>query len=323
MQRRRFLGGVLTLAVAAKARAEQAVSIVVPDLPGGEAGTTMRVLQPFLEQALDCPVVLDFRPGAGGIVGLMAGAQAAPDGSTLTLLSPAVTLAPWLSRRMDCTPADFAPLGQVSFTPAVLAVRANAPYAALADLLAMRAHRQALAAPAPSDWDAPQMAQALFLVRAGLSVQAVTGLMSEADRVAALLAGDVDLVFAPLGRALDPAVAARLRILAVSAPARVPQVPDVPSLRERGLDVAVGAWQTLALPAGAPREAVERLGATLKTVMDSTQLRAELTRAGLAPAWLAPDEAQHAVLTEYRAAGQLFAALGLSVQKEVLGLQTG
>ena len=120
MRRRDLLAAFISASVVARARrarAEQALTVIVPDLPGGAAGTEMRILQPYLEQTLAQPVILDFRPGAGGIVGLMAGAQAATDGTALTLLTPAVTLAPWLSRRMDCTPADFAPPGRISFTP--------------------------------------------------------------------------------------------------------------------------------------------------------------------------------------------------------------
>ncbi|MBV9118974.1 MAG: hypothetical protein JOY63_16570, partial [Acetobacteraceae bacterium] len=78
------------MARARRARAEQALTVIVPDLPGGAAGTEMRILQPYLEQTLAQLVILDFRPGAGGIVGLMAGAQAATDGTALTLLTPAV-----------------------------------------------------------------------------------------------------------------------------------------------------------------------------------------------------------------------------------------
>jgi len=119
MRRRSFITGLASITVAAAARgarAEAGLTVMVPAEPGGESGTLGRVLQPYLERALSRPVILDFRPGAGGIVGLTAGAQAAPDGATLTLLTPAVTLAPWLNQRMDCSPADFAPVGQVSFT---------------------------------------------------------------------------------------------------------------------------------------------------------------------------------------------------------------
>ncbi len=326
MRRRHLLGGLLTTGLAMSAgaaRAERSVSIVVPSLPNGEAGATVRILQPYLEQALACPVVLDFRPGAGGIVGLTAGAQAAPDGATLTLLTPAVTLAPWISRRMDCSPVDFAPVGQVSFTPAVLVVRSDAPYAAFSDLLARRAGADALAVPAVSDWDPPEVAQGLLLARAGLIVRQVAGLTSEAERLGAVLAGDVDLAFTSLDRALDPGIASRVRILAVSAPARVARIPNVPSLRELGFEIAVGAWRTLALPAQAPSAAVAHLGAVLKTVMESRPLRTELTNAGLAPGWLGPADARHALLTEYRDAGALFEALGVAVRKETLGLRTG
>ncbi len=326
MRRRDLLSAFMSASVALRARgarAERELTIVVPDLPGGAAGATMRILQPYLEQSLARPVVLDFRPGAGGIVGLTAGAQATADGTTLTLLTPAVTLAPWLSRRMDCTPADFAPVGRISFSPAVLAVRADAPYAGVADLLARRAEHEELAVPAPSDWDPPQVGQALFVARAGLSVHSVAGLTTPAERMAALLAGDVDLAFAPLGQVLDQGVAARLRVLGVSGPVRVPQMPAVPSLRETGFDIAVGAWRTLALPAGSPRQAIEQLSSALRTIMESPRLRAELTNAGLTPAWLGPTETTRALLDEYREAGTLFTALGLSVRAQVLGLGSG
>lgn len=322
MRRRHLLGAVLStpLVIAARTvQAERAITIVIPDLPGGTTGATVRVLHPYLERALFSPIVLDFRPGAGGIVGLTAGARAAPDGGTLTLLTPAVTLAPWISRRMDCSPADFTPIGQVSFTPTVLVVRAGSPYAALPDLLQSAGRPGGLAAPAADGWDPAQVAQGLFLARTALSVRGVAGLVSEAERVGALLAGDVDFAFVPLGRALDPG----LRALAVSATARARRMQAVPTLRESGIDVAIGAWRTLALPSGAPRSAVARFGGALRSVMESTALRAELADAGLAPAWLGPAAARRAVLTEYRDAGALFATLGIAVRKQSMGPRTG
>ncbi|MBV8612395.1 MAG: hypothetical protein JOY66_01320 [Acetobacteraceae bacterium] len=305
------------------ARAERELTVIVPDLPGSAAGAAMRILQPYLEQSLARPVVLDFRPGAGGIVGLMAGARAAADGATLTLLTPAVTLAPWLSRRMDCTPTDFAPLGRVSFAPVALAVRADAPYAAVPDLLAGRTAQGEWAVPGPSDWDPSEVGQALFAASAGLRVRAVGGLNTPAARAEALLAGDVDLAFLPLAQVLDPGSATRLRVLGVTGPARVPQLPTVPSLREAGFDIAVGAWRTLAVPVESPPSAVEELGGTLKAIMEDKRVRAELADARLAPAWLGPVETGRAMDAEYREAGALFTALGLSVRKEVLGLGRG
>ncbi|HEY5300142.1 MAG TPA: hypothetical protein VIJ55_05665 [Acetobacteraceae bacterium] len=83
MRRRSFITGLASITVAAAARgarAEAGLTVMVPAEPSGESGTAARILQPYLERALSRPVILDFRPGAGGIVGLTAGAQAAPTG---------------------------------------------------------------------------------------------------------------------------------------------------------------------------------------------------------------------------------------------------
>lgn len=325
MRRRDFVTGLASVAALTSARgapAEAALTIVVPDLPSGESGTAARVLQPYLERALSRPVILDFRPGAGGIVGLTGGAQAAPDGTTLTLLTPAVTLAPWLNRRMDCSPADFAPVGQISFTPSVLVVRSAGTDNTLPDLLARGAKAGALAVAAWSDWSPPEVAQALLLARAAITAHERTGLTTEADRLAALQARDIDLAFVSLDAALDPTIAPWARALAVSAPARVARMPAVPSLRELGFDITIGAWRALALPAAAPSALVSRYGATLRTVMANPSLGDELREVGLSPGWLGPAETRHALLDEYHAAGALFATLGLTVRKEMLGLRT-
>lgn len=325
MRRRSFVSGLIGSAITSRiARAEPPLSIVIPDFPGGASGTAARILQPYLEAAFARSVTLDFRPGAGGIVGLTGGAQAAPDGTNLTLLTPAVTLAPWLNRRMDCSPEDFAPVGQVSSMPSVLLVRAEGSDTTLSGLLARGAHPSALAVPgSASDWGPSEVAQALLLLRAGLTVRTVGGLSREADRLAALEEDEVDFAFVSLDAALDPSIASWTRPLAVSSAARVARLKDVPSLREQGFDITVGAWRALALPAAAPRDMVDRYGTILKTVMADPALDEELRDAGLLPDWLGPAQTRQVLDGEYHAAGALFAALGLTVRKQVLGQRTG
>lgn len=325
MRRRSFVSGLIGSAITSRiARAEPALSIVIPDFPGGASGTAARVLQPYLETAFARPVTLDFRPGAGGIVGLAGGAQAAPDGTNLTLLTPAVTLAPWLNRRMDCAPGDFAPVGQVSSTPSVLLVRTESSDTTLSGLLARGAHSSALAVPgSASDWGPSEVAQALLLLRAGLTVRTVGGLSREADRLAALEEDEVDFAFVSLDATLDASVASWTRPLAVTSATRVTRLRDVPSLHEQGFDIVIGAWRALALPAAAPRDMVDHYGAILKTVMANPALGAELHDAGLLADWLGPAQTRQVLEDEYRTAGALFAALGLTVRKEVLGQRTG
>ncbi len=93
-------------------------------------------------------------------------------------------------------------------------------------------------------------------------------------------------------------------------------------MRESGIDVAVGGWRTLAVPAATQPAELDRLTAALRTVTQEPEARAALTAAGILPSWLAPTEAWRAIQAEFAAAGALFAQLGLSVRKEMLGLRT-
>ena len=100
-------------------------------------------------------------------------------------------------------------------------------------------------------------------------------------------------------------------------------MPTVPSLREQGFDITIGAWRALALPAATPPALVDRLAAILRAVMASPPLRTELKSAGLSPGWLGPAETTRVLRAEYHAAGALFAGLGLTVRKEMLGMRGG
>ena len=289
------------------------VSILVPAFPDAPAGLAARLLQPRLELALDRPVIVDFRPGAGGITGLGDGARAPADGATLTLLTPAIVAAPWLSQRMDWTPRDFAPIGRISFTPEVLVVAAGSPYRTLAGLMAaLRAHPGALPAPFDDTWSSAEIAEVMFLDRAGLAARPVAG-----SHIAAGLA-DGTLAFAvrPMPWTLGGIAAGRLRALAVSAPADgdarrdAPPLPGVPRFRELGLEVTIGSWLVLAAPAGTPAAVLAPLRAALREAMAAEGLRARLAAGGIAPAWQDGPAAEAAMVAEYRALGRLFTAIG-------------
>jgi tripartite-type tricarboxylate transporter receptor subunit TctC len=316
MRRRLLLGALASAFVAGprRGRAEAELRVIVPELLTADSGTAMRILQPFLEPALGHPLTIDFRPGAGGILGLTLGAHAAPDGMTLTVLTPAVTLAPWLSRRMDCSPTDFTLLGQISFAPAVLVVRADAPWKTLSDLLGSRG--QSLAVPAPWDWQPAQMAQAMFLSRTGLAHRALTTPRSDAERLEAVLSREADLAFVGLEHARKALVSKELKPLAISGPARLTGFPDVPTLRESGIEVSIGAWRILAAPASSPDALLAPLASAFGYVIARPEVRDALAAAGLMPAWQSGSEAAPRIAAEYREAGQLFSALGLNVRGE-------
>ncbi len=323
MRRRQMIGlagavaGMAALGRAARA-GTSGVALIVPDFPSAPAGIAARLLQPALSAALGCRVIVDFRPGAGGIVGLMAGARASDDASVLTVLTQAIVAAPWLAARMDAEPGDFTPIGRISFTPEVLLVGAARPWHRLADLIAaLRADPGHIRTSFDGAWTSAEIAEVMLLDRAGVAARPVPG-----PGVAAALR-DLRLGFAlrPLPAALAALAGGGLRALAVSAPARVAALPDVPTLREQGIDVALGSWLALAAPRGTAAWRLAPAQAALRRVLAEEGVRAALNAAGLPPAWLGPTATARAIGREYRALGALFTAAGVNVRQTAVAVR--
>jgi tripartite-type tricarboxylate transporter receptor subunit TctC len=313
--RRQLLGGLAAGLLARPASAAERVRLIVPAFPSEPAGRAAVVLQPALAAELGVPVLLDFRPVAGGIVGLMEAAHAPRDGSVLTMLSPVIAAAPWLAERMDSVPSDFSPIGRISFTPEVLVVAAAARWHRLDQLLAaLRADPGRIRTAFDGVWDSAEVAEVLMLDRANLAARPVAGL--RAGR--ALASGTVAFAMRPLPWALARIRRGALRALAVSAPARVAALPGVPTLREAGIDVTLGSWLALAGPAGAElgpaREA-------LAAVMADPAVTAALEAAGVPAAYLGAAATRRAIAAEYRLLGALFRAAGVNVRGAAMAVR--
>ena len=315
--RRQLLGGLAAGLLARPACAAERVRLIVPAFPSEPAGRAAGVLQPALAAELGVSVLLDFRPVAGGIVGLMEAAHAPRDGSVLTMLSPVIAAAPWLAERMDSEPADFAPIGRISFTPEVLVVAAASRWRRLDQLLAaLRADPGRIRTAFDGVWDSAEVAEVLMLDRAGLAARPVAG-----TRVGrALASGAVDFAMRPLPWALARIRRGALRALAVSAPARVAALPGVPTLREAGIDVTLGSWLALAGPAGAGA-ALGPAREALAAVMADPAVTAALGAAGVPAAYLSAAATRRAIAAEYRLLGRLFRSAGVSVRGAAMAVR--
>ena len=290
-----------------------ALSLIVPFAPGTSVGINARLLQPHLEQALGQHVALDFVAGAGGLMGHLAGASAAADGYTLTMISASLTTQPWISRASAARPDGFAFIGQVTSFPSILMVRADSPYRTLGDLVAaLHAAPESLRTGQLVGWWPPALAQAQFLLRAAIQPKVVTSYYSGSDLVVALALGQLDFAVVGLADVRPSLNSGTLRALAVSA--HTPTLPATPSFREQGWDVTQGWWRGLAAPADTPDDVVGRLGAALREALDSSALQADFSHNGLTVDPLDGPEFRQFVLDEYRTLGALFTALGLNVQ---------
>jgi tripartite-type tricarboxylate transporter receptor subunit TctC len=300
-------------AAARAAFPSHALTLIVPFAPGTSVGINARLLQPHLERALGQTIQLEFDQGAGGLAGHLAGAEAAADGYTLTMISASLTTQPWISRVSVARPDDFAFIGQVTSFPSVLLVRSESPLQTLAELVAaLRASPESLTTGQLVGWWPPALAQAALLMRAGIKPRVVSSYYSGADLVVALAQAQLDFVVVGLADVRPSLNGGTLRALAVSGHTRT--LPATPSFREQGWDVTQAWWRGLAAPKDTPAEVVGRLSAALREALDSRALRADFSHNGLSVDPLDGPEFRQFVQDEYSTLGALFTSLGLNVR---------
>ena len=277
-----LLLGLLLAMPAARAQEfpSRPISIVVPFPPGGLADTMARLVGEGLREQLGQPVVIDNRPGAGGIVGARTVAAAPADGHSLLLGNTNLAVNPSLYRSLPYeTTTAFAPIIQAVAVPNFILVHADVPARNLAEFIAA-----ARAAPGRFNYASagngtfPHLAMVLFTLAAGVELTHVP-FAGAAPALQALLAKQVEVLSNDPPTTLGHLRGGAGRALGITSAARLPQAPEVPTLAEQGLTgfEAVG-WQGFLAPGGTPAPVIARLQAAIATV-----LRAPATRARLEP----------------------------------------
>lgn len=279
------LAGCWPLGASAQAFPSRPLRIVVPNAAGGAADITARTVGQKLGEALGQSVVIDNKPGAGGVVAGEWVARADADGHTLLLVSSGTAVSAALFRSLPFdTLRDFAPVSRLARFDLVIAVSANSRFKTLAALLA-----RARAQPGRLNFGTPQvgttqnLAAELFKARAGIDVQVVP-FNGTPPAIHAVRAGEVDAQIDILGPLLAQINSGALRPLAVLGDRRAPQLPDVPAARESGAGLAdfnVASWNGLAAPARTPAAVIERLNRALQGVLAQADVQKRLLDLGL------------------------------------------
>ena len=231
------------------------VRLIVPFATGGPSDIVARLMAPRMAAVLGQPVVVEARPGAGGVTGLDAVAKAAPDGHTIGLGSAGgLAISPTLQPTMPYDVArDFAPLTLAVLVPEPLVVPTAAPFRSVAELVAVaRARPGALNHGSTGPGSMPHLAAELLKLAAGLDIAHVP-YRGGAPLALALIAGEVQLGFADLPILLPHLRAGTLRALAFGTDVRHPLLPEVPTFIESGLpSVRTDNWHGLVAPARTP-----------------------------------------------------------------------
>jgi tripartite-type tricarboxylate transporter receptor subunit TctC len=291
------------------------VTFMVAFPAGGSIDVVMRAMAPKLQQRLGKPVVIENRAGAGGSIAAAAVAKAAPDG--LTLLAPASSLAsnPALSKQLPYdTLKDLQSVALIFRTPLALVVNPGFPAKSVAELIA-------LAKKTPGEINfghsgagaAIHLAAELFQTMAGVKLNGVA-YRGAPPALNDVVAGHVALMFADVGSVVPTINAGKVRALGVSSTARVPALPDVPTIAEAGVPGfdAVG-WTLICAPSATPKPIVDRLNAELKAAAASPEVKALIGKLGLIPVDSPPPaELQKFLASEIDRWGDLIERAGLA-----------
>jgi tripartite-type tricarboxylate transporter receptor subunit TctC len=292
------------------------IRIIVPFPAGGPTDVQSRWAAQRLNQAFGQPVVVENRPGAGGLTGTDQVAKAAPDGYTLVGGNPGpLTVAPSIQPKMPYQPArDFAPVTLLATASSMLCVHPSVPARDVKEMVAL-----AKAQPGKINYASPgigtvgHFATELFNSMAGVKMVHVP-YKGAAQYVVDLLAGHIDAAFVQIAQGAPYVRDGRLRALGVAKLQRAPQLPDVPTIDEQGLKGYQSLnWTGLLAPAGTPREVVAKLNAELVSALRSPTGES-LTQTGFDIAALGPDEYAGFLRAETAKWAEVAKAAGIKLQ---------
>jgi len=262
--------GAALLAGPALAFPERALRIVSPFPAGGLSDVVARGLAQSLSAGLRQPVVVENRAGAGGGVGALAAARAPADGYTLFLgMVDVMAINPFTYRSLPYDPErDFAPVSFVTHVPtALIAGPARPDIRSFADLVA--AAKRAPGELSYASWGVGSTSQLAFerIARAAGTSFLHVPFTGSAPAIQAVMASQVDVMVVPAGNAAAMARDGGTRILAVAAPARLPLMPEAPTLAELGLPLTLSLWQGVYVPVRTPPAVIAQLNAALREAM--------------------------------------------------------
>lgn len=253
--------------VQAQAWPARPIKLVVPFPPGGLIDNMARLIGPKLAIELGQPVVIDNKPGAGGNLGAGEVARAAPDGYTLLMASPPLTISPALYATMPYKPEQIVPIGLLGRVPNVLLVNPKSNINTVAELIA-RAKKE----PGKLNYASNGNGTSLHLSAELLKSTSGTFIThipyrGAAAAVTGLLSGEVDFMFENLPSVLGQIQAGTVKALAVTTRRRNKTIPNIPTLAESGMpDFDVSAWFGIAAPADIPAAVTARIEQALEKI---------------------------------------------------------
>jgi tripartite-type tricarboxylate transporter receptor subunit TctC len=261
------------------------VKMIIPFAPGGASDFVGRIIQPGLAEGLGQSIVIENRPGASGNIGMEAAARAAPDGYTIYLGNiGTVAINPGVFTKLAVNPRkDFIAVTQVVDVPGVLVAHPSFTPRSVEELVAYaKANPGKINYASPGSGSQNRLEMERLRKAAALDMVHVPYKGGAGPAVSALVAGETHLMFVTASSAMPMIKSGRLRVLAVTAPKRLEPLPEVPTMGEAGYPgFESGSWQGIFVPAGTPKEVVDRLYAVTLKTMQSPEVIQRLGHGGV------------------------------------------
>ncbi|MEM9722180.1 MAG: tripartite tricarboxylate transporter substrate binding protein [Bacteroidota bacterium] len=242
------------------------ITYIVPWSPGGGTDISARALAVTLQNVLGQPVNVVNRTGGGGVVGHLALAQAQPDGYTIGAVTVEITMMHWMGQT-DLAPTSYTPLGNLMNNSATITVRADAPWQNLQEFIeAVKESPGAFQASGTSRGGIWDLARIGFLQALDLPESALPWVPSQgaAPAMQELLAGGVDVVTSAIAEVDAMRQAEKVRVLGVMAEERLDRFPDIPTMKEQGVDWTTGGWVGIGAPKNLPEPIRQKLDSAIQ-----------------------------------------------------------
>jgi tripartite-type tricarboxylate transporter receptor subunit TctC len=291
------------------------VHIFVPYSAGGGVDILARTLGEVVSRQWGQGVVVENRPGAGGVVASQALVMSPPDGYTLIVVASGHATNPFLYPALPYdTFKDFTPISLLASSPNILLVRADSPFKTLDDVIAQaRAKPGSLSFGHAGTGTSTHLAGELLKNLAKIDINAIP-YKGGAGAINDLLGGQIPMSFNNGPESVGQLEAGRLRALAVTTASRAPFLPDVPSMAETLAGYNTEVWWGLLGPAGMPRDLVEKIAHDFVAALNTDTVKERLTKLGASPIGSSPQQFDAKIRADYAKWGPIIEAAGMKAE---------
>ena len=268
------------------------IRFIIPFPPGGPTDLMGRTAADRLARAWNVQVIADNRAGAGGNIGAELCAKAPPDGYTMCMMTVAQVISPAVYKKLAFDPIrDFSPVTLMAMMPSMLTTHPALPVKTVKEVIALaKTSPGQLTYASTGNGTSPHMLMEMFSAMSGVKMVHVP-YKGQAPAVVDQIAGQIQLAFNTAATVLPYVQAGKLKAIAISTRERFPPMPNLSTVEEGGIKGFDGSsWQSVVMPANAPREIVAKAYQELSTMLKSQEVRDRFLAQGAISSGMPPDE---------------------------------